>query len=204
MRTTSDQGIALIKQHEGLRLEAYLDPVGIWTIGYGHTTAAGEPKVTQFMKITEAGATAILRSDLAKFERAVTSLVHVPLTQGQFDALVSFTFNVGPGNLSKSTLLRKLNRGDYQGAADQFSVWNKGRVRGQLVVLPGLAKRRAAERALFLSGNEPPVAKPTPEPEWTAPAPPTATPAQTAAPKLGAGLIIALAAALFAYIKMKG
>lgn len=203
MRTTSDQGIALIKQHEGLRLEAYPDAGYGWeraTIGHGHTSAAGPPEVTKGMRITAAGADAILRSDLAKFERAVTSLVHVPLTQAQFDALVSFTFNVGPGNLSKSTLLRKLNRGDYQGAADQFSVWNKSNGK----VLKGLVNRRAAERALFLSGNEPPVAKPTPEPEWTAPAPPTATPAQTAAPKLGAGLIVALAAALFAYIKMKG
>lgn len=166
---TSDQGIALIKRHEGVRLEAYPDPGRGWeipTIGVGHTSAAGPPAVARGMKITEAGADAILRSDLAKFERAVTSLVHVPLTQAQFDALVSFTFNVGPGNLSKSTLLRKLNRGDYQGAADQFSVWNKSNGK----VLKGLVNRRAAERALFLSGNESPVAKPAPKPEAPKPA----------------------------------
>lgn len=160
---TSDRGRALIRQHEGLRLEAYQDPVGVWTIGYGHTSAAGPPSVYKGMRITAAGADEILRTDLRKFEGYVTSAVKVPLNQNQFDALVSFTFNLGPGNLRSSTLLKRLNAGDYGAAADQFSVWN--RAGGK--VMPGLVKRRAAERALFLepvTSTRPPV-KPTPAPQ---------------------------------------
>lgn len=178
---TSDAGIALIKAHEGLRLEAYPDPAKGWsvpTVGYGHTSAAGPPTVTRGMKITEAGADAILRADLQKFERAVTSAVHVPLTQQQFDALVSFTFNLGPGNLRSSTLLRKLNALDYQGAADEFGKWNKAGGR----VLAGLTKRRAAERALFLSGGDPtdlPPPKPAVMPRPVDPAPAKPDPDKT-------------------------
>lgn len=166
---TSEKGIALIKAHEGLRLEAYTDPVGIWTIGYGHTSAAGSPLVTKGMKITEAGATEILRTDLRKFERYVLDAVTVPLNQNQFDALVSWTFNLGPGNLRKSTLLRKLNARDYAGAADQFLVWNKAGGK----VLNGLTKRRTEERALFLTPAEAsprPAPKPSPAPARGAPA----------------------------------
>lgn len=155
---TSDRGVALIKAHEGLRLQAYQDPVGVWTIGVGHTTAAGPPKVERGMKITEAGADAILRQDLAKFEGYVSSAVKVPLNQNEFDALVSFTFNLGPGNLRSSTLLKKLNSGDRAGAADEFGKWT--RAGGK--VLPGLVKRREAERALFRT----PIAdlRPAPKP----------------------------------------
>lgn len=169
---TSEKGIALIKAHEGLRLEAYPDPAHGWavpTIGYGHTSAAGSPPVTKGMKITEAGATEILRNDLRKFERYVLDAVTVPLNQNQFDALVSFTFNLGPGNLRKSTLLRKLNARDYAGAADQFLVWNKAGGK----VLNGLTKRRTAERALFLTpvaSSARPVPKPTPAPARGVPA----------------------------------
>lgn len=156
---TSDRGIALIKAHEGLRLTAYTDPVGVWTIGYGHTTAAGPPKVERGMKITEAGADAILRQDLAKFERYVLDAVKVPLNQNEFDALVSFTFNLGPGNLRSSTLLRKLNAGDRAGAADEFLKWT--RAGGK--TLPGLVKRREAERALFRAPDAY-TPRPTPKP----------------------------------------
>lgn len=183
---TSDKGIALIKAHEGLRLEAYPDPAHGWavpTVGYGHTTAAGPPKVERGMRITEAGATEILRADLRKFERYVQDAVKVPLNQNQFDALVSFTFNLGPGNLRKSTLLRKLNARDYAGAADQFLVWNKAGGK----VLNGLTKRRAAERALFLAPVE---ASPRPVPKPT-PAPARGTPA-------GGGVIVAVVAAIAA------
>ena len=154
---TSDRGVALIKAHEGLRLQAYQDPVGVWTIGYGHTTAAGPPKVERGMKITDAGADAILRQDLAKFEGYVSSAVKVPLNQNEFDALVSFTFNLGPGNLRSSTLLKKLNAGDRAGAADEFLKWTKAGGK----TLPGLVKRREAERALFRT----PIAdlRPTPK-----------------------------------------
>lgn len=158
---TSDQGIALIKHHEGLRLTAYTDPVGVWTIGYGHTTAAGPPKVERGMKITDAGADAILRQDLAKFEGYVSNAVKVPLNQNEFDALVSFTFNLGPGNLRSSTLLKKLNAGDRAGAADEFLKWTKAGGK----TLPGLVKRREAERALFLTpmvDPRPPAPKPVP------------------------------------------
>ena len=141
---TSTKGIALIKSAEGLRLKAYPDPGtgGLpWTIGYGSTSG-----VTRNMVITEVQAEQMLAADLVRFERIVERLVRVPLNQGQFDALVSFTYNVGEGNFTKSTLLRKLNAGDSTSAAEQFSRWiNAG---GK--VLPGLVKRRAAERALFL------------------------------------------------------
>lgn len=141
---TSPKGIALIKSAEGLRLKAYPDPGtgGLpWTIGYGSTSG-----VTRNMVITEAQAEKMLAEDLVRFERIVERLVQVPLNQGQFDALVSFTYNVGEGNFTKSTLLRKLNAGDSAGAAEQFSRW----VHAGGKVLPGLVKRRAAERAMFL------------------------------------------------------
>lgn len=141
---TSPKGIALIKSAEGLRLKAYPDPGtgGLpWTIGYGSTSG-----VTRNMVITEAQAEQMLSEDLVRFERIVDRLVRVPVNQGQFDALVSFTYNVGEGNFTKSTLLRKLNTDDAAGAAEQFSRW----VNAGGKVLPGLVKRRAAERAMFL------------------------------------------------------
>lgn len=141
---TSPKGIALIKSAEGLRLKAYPDPGtgGLpWTIGYGSTSG-----VTRNMVITETQAEQMLAEDLVRFERIVERLVRVPVTQTQFDALVSFTYNVGEGNFTKSTLLRKLNAGDTAGAAEQFSRW----VHAGGKVLPGLVKRRAAERAMFL------------------------------------------------------
>lgn len=191
---TSNQGIALIKAHEGVRLTAYADPGKGWaipTIGYGHTSAAGPPAVYKGMKITQAGADEILRRDLAKFEGYVNAAAKVPLTQAQFDALVSFTFNLGPGHLRSSTLLRKLNAGDYQGAADQFPAWNKSGGK----VLPGLVKRRAAERALFLSGNE----RPAPKPDMgnpISPNPPARGPGSAIPIVLVVGAVIAAVAAI--------
>jgi len=141
---TSPKGIALIKSAEGLRLKAYPDPGtgGLpWTIGYGSTAG-----VTRNMVITEAQAEQMLAKDLVRFERIVERLVRVPLNQSQFDALVSFTYNVGEGNFTNSTLLRELNAGDTAGAAEQFSRW----VHAAGKVLPGLVTRRGAERALFL------------------------------------------------------
>jgi lysozyme len=141
---TSPRGIALIKSAEGLRLKAYPDPGtgGLpWTIGYGSTSG-----VTRNMVITEAQAEQMLEEDLVRFERIVERAVRVPVNQGQFDALVSFTYNVGEGNFTKSTLLRKLNAGDAAGASEQFSRW----VNAAGKVLPGLVKRRAAECAMFL------------------------------------------------------
>lgn len=145
----SSDGLRLIKSFEGLELRAYQDSVGVWTIGYGHTAAAGSPDVYSGQTISEAEAEAILRRDLRKFENGVRDVVDVPLNSNQFSALVSFAFNVGVGALSNSTLLRKLNNRDYQGAANEFPRWVKAGGR----TLQGLVRRRDAERALFLGQN---------------------------------------------------
>lgn len=143
---TATAGLALIKAAEGLEVEAYPDPGNPetgepWTIGYGHTRGV-RPGDT----CTEEQATEWLREDLRAAEASVRHLVDVPLSQGQFDALASFVFNVGAMAFANSTLLRLLNEGDTAGAAEQFKRWN----RGASGVLPGLVTRRAAERALFL------------------------------------------------------
>ncbi|MFM6424862.1 lysozyme [Planktothrix sp.] len=139
--TINSEGVKLIKSFEGMELEAYQDAVDVWTIGYGHTKTV-EPG----MIITEAKAEELLRQDLEEFEEAVTEAVEVSINSNQFSALVSFCFNLGAGSLFQSTLLKLLNQGDFQGAADQFPRWNKAG--GQ--VLEGLTRRRKAERALFL------------------------------------------------------
>ena len=142
---TGSNGISLIKQVEGCRLNAYPDPAtggAPWTIGYGHTGNDVRPG----MVWTQVQADSALISDLAQCERAISRLVKVTLTQNQFDAIVSFVFNVCSGNLQSSTLLRKLNSGDYRGAAEEFPRWNKAAGK----VMAGLTKRRAAERELFL------------------------------------------------------
>lgn len=143
----SDDGMALIKRFEGLRLQAYQDSVGVWTIGYGWTQPVAGRKIGAGMAINAATAERLLACGVAQFEQGVERRVTVPITQGQFDALVSFAYNLGLRALENSTLLRRLNTGDRQGAADQFGRWvNAGGVR-----LDGLVARRAAERALFLS-----------------------------------------------------
>lgn len=137
---TSENGIELIKSFEGRSLVAYQDSVGVWTIGYGHTKTAREDRL-----IIKSTADRLLAEDLAEFEKYVDTLVKVPLTQNQFDALVSWTFNLGPTNLSESTLLKKLNAGDYDAVPDEIRRWNKAG--GE--VLEGLVRRREAEAALF-------------------------------------------------------
>lgn len=141
----SESGRQTIRNFEGLRLTSYQDAGGTWTIGYGHTG----PDVTAGMTTTAVQAEAWLRDDVAAAEDAVRSLVSVVLSQAQFDALVSFVYNVGSGNFSRSTLLAKLNAGDYAGAADEFSKWTYANG----VSLGGLATRRAREAALFRSGT---------------------------------------------------
>lgn len=146
MRKTNEAGISLIKSFEGLRLQAYPDPGtggDPWTIGYGHTG----PEVHSGLSITQAQADAYIAKDLEKFEAQVSQMITVSVNDNQFAALVSFAYNCGPANLKSSTLLKNLQAGDYAGAADQFLVWNKANHK----VLPGLTKRREAERALFLS-----------------------------------------------------
>lgn len=144
---TSDKGIALIKEFEGCKLTAYQDSVGVWTIGYGGTQPVDGKPIRAGMTIKQETAERLLKTGLVSYESDVSRLVKVELTQGQLDALVSFTYNLGARSLSTSTLLRKLNAGDYAGAADEFLRWNKAGGK----VLNGLTCRREAERALFLS-----------------------------------------------------
>lgn len=138
---TSRNGTDLIRKFEGEKLTSHICPAGVLTIGVGHTG----PDVRPGQTITAAQSQALLQKDLERFEKAVTQYAKVPLTQNQFDALVSFAFNVGIGALGSSTLLKLLNAKDYAGAAGQFERWN--RAGGK--VLDGLTKRRAAEAALF-------------------------------------------------------
>ena len=144
---TSDKGIALIKEFEGCKLTAYQDSVGVWTIGYGWTQPVDGKPIRAGMTIKQETAERLRKTGLVSYESDVSRMVKVGLTQGQFDALVSFTYNLGARSLSTSTLLRKLNAGDYAGAADEFLRWNKAGGK----VLNGLTRRREAERALFLS-----------------------------------------------------
>ncbi|TOY98077.1 muraminidase [Escherichia coli] len=144
---TSEKGIALIKEFEGCKLTAYQDSVGVWTIGYGWTQPVDGKPIRAGMTIKQETAERLLKTGLVSYESDVSRLVKVSLTQGKFDALVSFTYNLGARSLSTSTLLRKLNAGDYAGAADEFLRWNKAGGK----VLNGLTRRREAERALFLS-----------------------------------------------------
>lgn len=145
--STNPEGIDLVKRFEGCRLEAYLCPADIWTIGYGHTGDDVYPGLT----ITEEQADALLRKDMQHFETAVARLIMVPINANEFSALVSLTFNIGEGNFSHSSCLRFLNQGDRMEAANRIELWNKARVNGQLTVLEGLVRRRAAEKALFLT-----------------------------------------------------
>lgn len=141
MHTYSSTALDMTKAFEGLRLTAYRDCAGVLTIGFGHTG----PDVHEGQTITEAEAEKLLLADLAPAIRCVNDAVKVPLTQGQFDALVDFVYNAGRGNFLRSTLLVKLNSGDYAGAAEQFMKW----VYAGGQVEEGLVRRRAAEVAMF-------------------------------------------------------
>ena len=141
----SDQGLDFIRQFEKFEPTAYPDPGtggSPWTIGYGHTQGVRPGDVCD-----EQQAEYWLHKDVESAERAVQDYVTVPLTQGQFDALVSFVFNVGVHNFNTSTLLRKINAGDMEGAANEFLRWNKSGGK----VLRGLTARRSAEAAIFRS-----------------------------------------------------
>ena len=143
MMQTSESGLDLIRKYEGLQLAAFVCPGGKLTIGYGHTGA----DVTTGKKIDAEEANALLRKDVQRFEKSVNELVMVPISQGMFDALISFSFNLGAGSLKSSTLLKKLNADDREGAADEFLKWNKAKGK----VLAGLTARRESERELFLA-----------------------------------------------------
>lgn len=150
-RKINKAGLDLIKSFEGLRLEAYLDIVGVPTIGYGHTQGVTKEDVQNGRRITEQEAEEMLLDELNKFERGVEIAVAVPINDNQFSALVSFAYNVGLGALQRSTLLKLLNAGNVSGAAEQFLRWNKAG--GKEV--KGLTRRREAERSLFLKSEEP-------------------------------------------------
>ncbi|MCG3463745.1 lysozyme [Xenorhabdus bovienii] len=141
----SENGINKIKSYEGLRLHAYPDPATgaePWTIGYGHTRGVKPEQI-----ITEQQAETFLHEDLIPIYAEIQRVVKVPLTQGQFDALCSFIFNLGIGNFIHSTLLKKLNLADYQGAAEEFLKWDRADGR----VLADLRVRRASEQKMFMS-----------------------------------------------------
>lgn len=150
----SENGVAFIKRFEGLELEAYQDVAGVWTIGYGHTG----PDVRAGLRISERDAEKLLRRDLKSREGAVNRLVSAPLNQNEFDALVSFVYNVGVDAFKGSTARQRLNKGDRPGAADALTWWNKATINGVKREVPGLARRRAAEADLFLAPIDRPAA----------------------------------------------
>lgn len=142
---TSANGIAHIKEFEGFRGKRYLCPAGKWAIGYGHVIVDSERATLWNVELTEDQATKLLMKDLVRFEDAVSAMVAVPLTQGQFDALVSFAYNLGEAKLRSSTLLKLLNAGDYEGARKQINRW----VYSNGKKLDGLIRRRARETEMF-------------------------------------------------------
>lgn len=169
LRDVPQAAIELIKSFEGIpdgdpatvNIDAYLCPAGVWTIGWGHAIMDGGAQLKGAANkararalypggITRAQAEALLAGDLIPRAASVSSLLKVPVDDGQFGALIALVFNIGVGNLQASTLLRKLNAGDMAGAAEQFLAWDKARVGGVLKALAGLTRRRRAERAMFL------------------------------------------------------
>ena len=148
MRHINERGIEMVKSFEGISLKPYLCPANVWTVGYGATVGSdGGPIDLDMEPISETEAEALLLRDLESSEGWVSRLIKTALTENQYSALTSFTFNVGAGALQRSTLRMKLNRSEYQGAADEFPKW---RIAGGRI-LAGLVRRRAAERSLFLA-----------------------------------------------------
>lgn len=148
VKRIDDAGFDFIKKHEGLRLEAYLCPAGYWTIGYGMTFYPGGKRVANGDKITQDQADDYFRKILKTFEDAVFSLTRDDITQGQFNALTSFAYNVGVGALRQSTLIKKLNKDPWDASIkDEFMKW----VMGGGKILNGLVKRRQAEAKMYFS-----------------------------------------------------
>lgn len=149
----SENGNSLIKNFEGLRLHAYQDIAGVWTIGYGSTKYLNGKAIKRGDKLAdEIEADTLFKSTLKIYVDAVNYGVKVPLSQNQFDALVSFTYNTGTGVMTRSTLIKQLNTGNYQAAANQFLVWNKIKdpTSGKKITSKTLTNRRGQERDLFL------------------------------------------------------
>ena len=158
----SQAGIdALLKKFEGCKLSSYRCPANVCTIGYGHTSAAGSPTVVDNMKITQKQADDILRKDLVKYETGVHDLVTQPLSQNQFDVLVDFAYNAGLGNLKSSTLLKKVNAGQFDAVPAELMKWTKGGGK----TLPGLVRRRQAESTWWSAESEKTLSK-TPEQDF--------------------------------------
>jgi lysozyme len=163
------EGLDLIKEHEGFRTRAYRDATGILTIGYGHTAMAGPPHVRPGLEISRLEAENILRRDVERFAEGVRRALRRELSDRQFSALVSFSYNIGLTNFQRSSVLRAVNAGDFEAVPRRLSLWVKAGGR----TLPGLIKRRAAEAALFAGETreptdtagkpqiEPPRGKPT-------------------------------------------
>ena len=152
----SENGFNIIKNFEGLRLTAYRDAAGVWTIGYGSTRYHDGKQVRPGDKLaSEIQADALFRNTLGQYENAVNQFVKVPMTQNQFDALVSFAYNEGTGALETSTLLAKLNGENYAEAAMQFLAWDEitDPMTGKKVVLETLVQRRKEESILFLTAD---------------------------------------------------
>ena len=144
----NEHGIEIVKNFEGISLKPYLCPANVWTVGYGATVGSdGGPIDPDMEPISETEAEALLLRDLESSEGWVSRLIKTALTENQYSALTSFTFNVGAGALQRSTLRMKLNRSEYENAADEFPKWKFANKR----ILAGRVRRRAAERALFLA-----------------------------------------------------
>ena len=145
MMKTNHEGRELIKRFEGKELVAYRDTGGVWTIGYGHTSAAGKPEVVAGLTITDEKAEEILKQDLGQYERAVDHAIEVKMTENQFSAMVSLCYNIGPSAFAKSSVAKHMNAGNLAKAASSFLLWNKDNGK----VLEGLTRRREAEKKLF-------------------------------------------------------
>ena len=140
-----DAALELIRRFEGLRLDAYRCPAGVWTIGYGHTSAAGPPPVRAGQRITRHEAERLLRADAARVAQAIRPMIARDLSRAQFAALVSFAFNVGPQAFRRSSVLKAVNAGDFERVPRRLALWVKADGR----TLSGLIRRRAAEAAVF-------------------------------------------------------
>jgi lysozyme len=151
----SEEGKKFIEKFESRRDRVYICPGGKITGGIGHALSAAERAKYKLSADISRLVEQWFAADVAKAEKVVNNWVAVPLTQGQFDALVSFVFNLGQDNFKRSTLLKVLNKGKYLEAAEELLRWNKTRSKGRMRILPGLVARRQAERALFLDGIVP-------------------------------------------------
>ena len=192
----SPEGVAVLADREGRRLKAYLDTEGVWTIGVGHTAGAGAPIPRAGMTITRAECDAIFARDLLKYEAAVNAVLERPISQRQFDACVSLCFNIGTGQVAArkggfagSTVAKRINAGDLEGAAEAFLMWNKpavilSRRRGEAAQFaPQLADQPVAARFDVLELRRsvpapakpklPPAARPKLQPAAATPAPAT-------------------------------